>query len=92
VGAQRRTIRRLENQSQLDDQAAKMDSDRGRESVRRRSIQIERRYADSKKHRGGREFHSCGESRVTTETGLMVMAQNSLAIYHLPKKASDGHS
>lgn len=89
VDSKRRTIRRLENQKLLDDQAAKMDSDRGRASVRRRAIQIERRYADSKKHRGGRDFHGCGISRVTAETGLMVMAQNSLAIYNLRKTATD---
>ena len=89
VGSKRRTIRRLENQKLLDDQAAKMDSDRGRASVRRRSIQVERRYGDSKKHRGGRAFHGCGLSRVTAETGLMVMAQNSLALYNLRKTACD---
>ena len=90
VGSKRRTIRRLENQKLLDDQSAKMDSDVGRASVRRRSIQIERRYADSKKHRGGRDFHGCGLSRVTAETGLMVMAQNSLTIYNLRKTSIDG--
>lgn len=89
VDSKRRTIRRLENQKLLDDQAAKMDSEAGRASTRRRSIQIERRYGDSKKHRGGRDFHGCGLSRVTAETGLMVMAQNSLALYNLRKTALD---
>ena len=88
-GSKRRTIRRLENQKILDDQAAKMDSDRGKASGRRRSIQVERRYADSKKHRGGRDFHGCGLSRVTAETGLLVMAQNSLTLYNLRKTAFD---
>lgn len=36
VDSKRRTIRRLENQNLLDDQAAKMDSDVGRASTRRR--------------------------------------------------------
>lgn len=89
VNSKRRTIRRLENQKLLDEQAAKMDSDRGRTSVRRRSIQVERRYGDSKKHRGGRDFRGCGLSRATAETGLIVMAQNSLALYNLRKTTRD---
>ena len=89
VGSKRRTIRRLENQKLLDEQACKMDSDVGRASMRRRSIQIERRYGDSKKHRGGRDLHGSGLSRATAETGLMVMAQNSLALYTLSKTACD---
>lgn len=90
VGSKRRTIRRLENQKLLDEQTAKMDSERGRTSIRRRSIQIERRYGDSKKHRGGREVHGSGLSRATAETGLRVLAQNSLVIQKLTKtKLSD---
>lgn len=89
VDSKRRTIRRLDNQKLLDEQASKMDSDLGRASVRRRSIQVERRYGDSKKHRGGRDLHGCGLSRATAETGLMVMAQNSLALYNLKKTAYD---
>lgn len=85
VGSKRRTIRRLENQKLLDEQTAKMDSERGRTSIRRRSIQIERRYGDSKKHRGGREVHGSGLSRATAETGLRVLAQNSLVIQKLTK-------
>ena len=64
-----------------------MDSDEGRASVRRRSIQVERRHGDSKKHRGGRELHGCGLSRATAETGLTVLAQNALALHNLRKTA-----
>lgn len=87
VDSKRRTIRRLENKSLLDDQRKKMNSDAGRASVRRRSIQVERRYGDSKKHRGGRDFHGCGLCRVAAETGLLVMAQNSLVLRNLRKNA-----
>lgn len=83
IGSTRRTLRRLENQDLLDAQARKMDSEAGRASMRRRWIQVERRYGDSKKHRGGREFHGRGLSRVTAETGLMVVAQNCLTLYNL---------
>ena len=83
IGSKRRTLRRLENQDLLDQQALKMDSEAGRESMRRRAIQVERRYGDSKKHRGGREFHGRGIQRVTAETGLLVLAQNSLTLHNL---------
>ena len=85
IGSKRRTLRRLENQDLLDEQARKMDSEDGRASVRRRSIQVERRHGDSKKHRGGRDCHGRGSSRVTAETGLMVVAQNTLTLYNIRK-------
>lgn len=85
TGSPRRTFRRLENQHLLDEQKLKMESDVGRSSMRQRKIQVERRFADSKQHRGGSRFHGRGLRRVTAETGLMVVAQNSLAIYKLEK-------
>ena len=89
VNSKRRTIRRLENQKLLDEQASKMNSERGRASIRQRSIQVERRHGDRKKHRGGRELHGSGLSRVSAETGLIVLAQNSLTLYTQRKNAFD---
>lgn len=86
-GSRRRTVRRLEDQSLMDQQKAKMDSEAGVASSRRRKMRIERRYGDSKKHRGGRELHGRGLSRATAETGLMVVAQNCLTLYLLEKRA-----
>ena len=87
LGSERRTIRRFENQVVLDELKKKMASEEGVRSNRIRKMRIERRHGDSKHHRGGREFHGRGLSRATAETGLMVVAQNSLTLYLLEKRA-----
>ena len=87
VGSERRTVRRLENQSVMDAQKQKMASAAGVASGRNRKMRIERRYGDSKQHRGGRDLHGRGLSRATAETGLMVVAQNTLTLYLLAKRA-----
>lgn len=86
-GARRRTVRRLEDQSLMDQQKVKMKSEMGVASSRHRKMRIERRYGDSKKHRGGGVLHGRGLSRATAETGLMVVAQNCLTLYLLVKRA-----
>lgn len=85
--SKRRTVRRLEKQSVMDQQKQKMTGEAGVQSGRNRKMRIERRYGDSKKHRGGRELHGRGLSRATAETGLMVVAQNVLTLYMLVKRA-----
>jgi transposase len=86
-GSRRRTVRRLEDQALMDQQKAKMESETGVVSNRQRKMRIERRYGDSKKHRGGGELHGRGLSRATAETGLMVVAQNCLTLYLMLKRA-----
>lgn len=88
-GSKRRTVRRLEQQSVMDEQKQKMASEAGAQSARNRKMRIERRFGDSKKHRGGRELHGRGFSRATAETGLMVVAQNTLTLYLLEKRAKN---
>ena len=85
--ATRRTIRRLEDQPLVEAQKEKMESDEGAESAKIRSRQIERRFGDSKLHRGGNQLHGRGLSRATAETGMMVVAQNILTLYLLEKRA-----
>ena len=87
AGSERRTVRRFENQVLLDQLKAKMAGEEGVRSSRNRKTRIERRHGDSKHHRGGRELHGRGLSRATAETGLMVVAQNSLTLYLLEKRA-----
>lgn len=86
-GSRRRTVRRLEDQDVMDAQKEKMNSDAGIESSRMRKMRIERRYGDSKKHRGGGELHGRGLSRAAAETGMMVVAQNILTLYLIVKRA-----
>lgn len=89
AGSERRTVRRLENQSVIDAQMQKMASEMGIASGKKRKMRIERRYADSKKHRGGRDLHGRGKTRATAETGLMVVAQNALTLFLLRKRAKN---
>lgn len=84
--SQRRTIRRLENQELLTQQAEKMSKRVGTESSLMRKIRVERRFADSKRHRGGEAFHGRNIHRVTAEIGLTVVAQNSLSIYNMEQR------
>ena len=84
-GSQRRTARRLEKQDILEAQTEKMKSEEAKEGQRRRKIQVERRFADSKAHRDGDQCHGRGLERVTAEIGLLVMAQNCLVLYNLEK-------
>ena len=81
IESKRRTVRRLEKQELITQQIAKMATAAGLSSSLQRKIQVERRFADSKRNRGGTAFHGRSLSRVTAETGLMVVAQNSLTIY-----------
>ena len=71
----------------MDAQREKMAGDAGSASSRHRKMRIERRYGDSKKHRGGNELHGRNLSRASAETGLMVVAQNCLTLYLLIKRA-----
>lgn len=87
LGSRRRTVRRLEDQHVMDAQKEKMNSEAGIQSSRLRKMRIERRYGDSKKHRGGSELHGRGLSRASAETGMMVVAQNMLTLYLLAKRA-----
>lgn len=89
LGSRRRTVRRLEDQSLMDRQKAKMKTEAGIASTRQRKMRIERRYADSKQHRGGGQLHGRGSWRATAETGLMVVAQNCLTLYLLAKRTSE---
>lgn len=81
-----RSVRRLEKQHLLDAQKAKMDSEKGRRSIKVRKSQVERRFADSKSHRDAIRLHCRGLSRAKAEIGLLVVAQNALTLYKLGKR------
>jgi transposase len=85
-GSKRRTVRRLEDQAIMDAQNRKMQTQEGITSKRIRKMRVERRYGDSKKHRGGTQLHGRGLSRADAETGLMVVAQNCLSLFLIEKR------
>ena len=75
-GSTRRTIKRLEGQELLDAQREKMAEPEVQSRYCQRGQTVELAYADSKGNRQFDRFHGRGLSRVRTETGLMVVAQN----------------
>lgn len=79
-GSRSRMIKRLEGCELLDEQRAKMSLPETRKRYRLRGQTVELAYADSKGNRRQREFHGRGLTRVRTETGLMVVAQNLFRI------------
>ena len=81
-----RLIKRLEGQELLDAHREKMKTDRAKKLYRTRGQVIERAFADTKQHRQGRRFHGRGLQRAKAEVGLLVLAQNFLAILRLRKK------
>jgi transposase len=81
-----RLIKRLEGQELLDAHREKMKTERAKKLYRTRGQVIERAFADTKQHRRGRRFHGRGLHRAKAEVGLLVLAQNFLAILRLRKK------
>lgn len=85
-GAKRRTVSRQAEQHLLDAQKEKMLSPAGKSSCSLRAQTIERRFADGKQHRNQNQQNGRGISRVRAEVGMLVVAQNTLAIHNLEKK------
>ena len=81
-----RLIKRLEGQELLDAHREKMKTERAKKLYRTRGQVIERAFGDTKQHRQGRRFHGRGLRRAKAEVGLLVLAQNFLAILRLRKK------
>ena len=85
--SKRRTVSRLEGQRELDAQREKMESDAGKRSQRIRGQTVERSFADGKRNRNQGQQNGRGLRRVRAEAGLLVVAQNSLTIYNLKRRA-----
>ena len=84
-GSASRMIKRLEGQELLDAQRAKMAGPQAQDRYRLRGQTVERAFGDSKGNRRLSRFHGRGLSRVRTETGLMVVAQNLLRLDRLER-------
>lgn len=90
--AKRRTVSRQSDQAILDRQKQKMESPAGKRSQRLRGQVIERRFGDGKKHRGQGTQNGRGLARVKAEVGLLVVAQNTLTLWHLGNRSKTEHS
>jgi len=90
--SKRRTVSRQSEQHVLDRQKEKMDTVEGRRSQKRRAQVIERRFADGKQHRNQGVQNGRGLMRVLAEVGLLVVAQNTLTLFNLEKRAKTDSS
>ncbi len=79
-GANGRTIKRNEHEELIVAHQAKMKTAEAKAIYKQRGQTIERRFADTKTHRGLRRFSSRGLERVRIEAGLIVLAHNLLVI------------
>lgn len=86
-GSSSRMIKRLEGQELLDAQRAKMSDPEVQSRYARRGSTVELGFADARHHRGLQRFHGRGLTRVRTETGLLVLAQNLLRLDRLQRLA-----
>jgi len=84
--SKRRTISRQAEQDVLDMQVEKMNTPEGKQSQKVRSQVSERRFADGKQHRGNRILHGRAKKRAEAQVGLVVIAQNTLALFNLHKR------
>lgn len=82
-GSASRTIKRLEDQELLDNQRKKMATAKATALYRLRGQTIELAYAQCKGNRRLTRFHGRGLPRVRAETGLMVVALNTLRLDRL---------
>jgi hypothetical protein len=83
-----RTVRRLEGEEFLTKHQQQMETPEAKEFRRLRGSIIERPFADMKTHRKARRLHGRGLSRVQAEVGLIVLAQNLLALQRLRKASA----
>jgi transposase len=82
-----RYIKRLEGQELLDAHQQKMADPEVQARYRLRGQTVELAFADMKGNRELTHFHGRGPSRATTETGLMVVAQNLLRLDRLERES-----
>lgn len=85
-GAKRRTVSRQSEQPLLDAQNEKMLGPAGKRSRVLRAQTIERRFADGKQHRNQNQQNGRGLRRVRAEVGMLVVAQNTIALHNLEKQ------
>lgn len=75
-----RSIKRSEHEDLVDNLRLRMREAAGKELYRLRKQTVELGFADLKQHRGLRRFCSYGLSRACIQVGLLVLANNGLAL------------
>ena len=88
AGGKARTIRRMEGEELLEAQRTKMERDDVKARYALRGQTVERSFGDAKGNRRLERFHGRGITRVSAETGLLVLAQNLQLLDRLQRTAA----
>jgi hypothetical protein len=75
-----RTVQRMQGQELLDELAARMKTEAGKQEYKKRKQTVELRYADTKEHRGLVRARGYGVVQAWSQTGLVVLASNGLTL------------
>jgi len=89
AGGNARTIRRMEGEELLEAQRIKMEREDVKACYALRGQTVERSFGDAKGNRRLERFHGRGLTRVRTETGLLVLAQNLQLVDRLQRTATN---
>jgi transposase len=84
-----RMVVRGEYEEEVQRHKTRMSSEQAKRLYQKRKEQIERRFADSKEHRGLRKLSMRGEDGARTQVGLTVLAGN-IAVYDKLQQRSSG--
>jgi hypothetical protein len=75
-----RTVQRMRGQELLDELAARMKTEQGKQEYKKRKQTVELRYADLKEHRGVVRVRGYGLAQAWGVTGLSVLVSNGLTL------------
>jgi transposase len=81
-----RTVERMVGQELLDEVAERMRTKEGKEEYQKRKQTVEPRHGDMRTHRGLEQFRGYGQRGAESQVGLLVLAQNGLALLTARKK------
>jgi hypothetical protein len=80
---QGRRVERMVGQEVLDELAARMRTEQGKQHYKKRKETVELRYADLRQHRGLQRFRGFGARRAGSQLGLLMLVHNGLSLLQL---------
>jgi hypothetical protein len=81
-----RTVERMQEQELLDEVAARMRTEEGKQQYKKRKQTVELRHGDMRTHRGLTHFHGYGQNQGHSQVGLLVLAHNGLTLFQVRKQ------
>ena len=79
-------MERMVGQELLDEVAARMKTEEGKDEYHKRKQTVELRHGDMRTHRHLEKIRGYGQSRAESEVGLLVLAHNGLALLKAREK------